>query len=61
MKSKIKKIGIDWSEANAACEALTENEDSLTRDIVTRLAEKWTLWTMAELAEAERSDAVFAR
>jgi DNA-binding HxlR family transcriptional regulator len=43
---------MDWAEASAACEALTENEDSLTRDIVTRVAEKWTLWTMAELAEA---------
>src|SRR5579859_2172778 len=47
-----KKNRIDWAEANAACEALTENEDSLTRDIVMRLAEKWTLWAMAELAEA---------
>lgn len=44
---------IDWAEANAACEALTDGEDALTRDIVTRLAEKWTLWTMAELAEAD--------
>jgi len=44
------KKRIDWEEASAACEALTEKEDSLTRDIVTRLAEKWTLWTMAELA-----------
>jgi DNA-binding HxlR family transcriptional regulator len=45
---------VDWAKANAACEALTENEDSLTRDIVTRLAEKWTLWTLAELAAAHR-------
>jgi DNA-binding HxlR family transcriptional regulator len=45
---------LDWAEANAACEALTENEDSLTRDIVTRLAEKWTLWTLAELAASDR-------
>jgi DNA-binding HxlR family transcriptional regulator len=44
---------IDWAEADAACEALTENEDSLTRDIVTRLAEKWTLWTLAELAASD--------
>jgi DNA-binding HxlR family transcriptional regulator len=43
---------INWAEANAACEALTENEDSLTRDIVTQLAEKWTLWTLAELVAA---------
>jgi len=47
-----KKNRIHWAEANAACEALTEVQDSLTRDIVMRLAEKWTLWTMAELAEA---------
>ncbi len=47
------KKRIDWAEANAACEALTEGQDSLTREIVTRLAEKWTLWTMAELAEAD--------
>ena len=43
---------IDWIEANAACEALTENEDSLTRDIITGLSEKWTLWALAELAAA---------
>jgi DNA-binding HxlR family transcriptional regulator len=47
------KKRIDWSEANAACEALSPTEDTLTRDIVTRMAEKWTLWTMAVLAEAE--------
>ncbi|SNS34325.1 transcriptional regulator, HxlR family [Granulicella rosea] len=47
------KRHIDWVEVNAACEALDENEDSLTREIVTRLAEKWTLWTLAELAAAD--------
>jgi len=47
------KRQIDWAEESAACVALTENEDSLTRDIVTRLAEKWTLWAMAELAAAD--------
>jgi len=44
---------VDWEKANAACEALTEDQDSLTRDIVMRLAEKWTLWTLAELAQAD--------
>ena len=47
------KRQIDWIEADAACEAMTENEESLTREIVTRIAEKWTLWTMAELAAAD--------
>jgi DNA-binding HxlR family transcriptional regulator len=46
-------LRLDWAEVNAACEALTEQQDSLTRDIVTRLAEKWTLWALAELAEAD--------
>ncbi|ADW68984.1 winged helix-turn-helix transcriptional regulator [Granulicella tundricola] len=55
MKSKI-----DWEEAYAACEALTENEDSLTRDIVTGISEKWTLWTLAELA-AEEAPLRFSR
>jgi DNA-binding HxlR family transcriptional regulator len=43
---------IDWAETNAVCETFTENEDTMTREIVTRIAEKWTLWTLAELAEA---------
>jgi DNA-binding HxlR family transcriptional regulator len=47
------KRRIDWAKANAACEAMTEREDSLTRDIVMRLADKWTLWALAELAEAD--------
>jgi DNA-binding HxlR family transcriptional regulator len=49
----MKKKTINWAEANAACEAMTEAEDSLTREIVMRLAEKWTLWALAELAEAK--------
>ncbi len=43
---------VDWVEANAACEALSPQQDSLVRNVVTQLAEKWTLWTMAVLAEA---------
>lgn len=43
---------IDWSETNAACEALGPGVETLARDMVTRMAEKWTLWTLAILAEA---------
>jgi DNA-binding HxlR family transcriptional regulator len=39
-------------EATAVCDALSEGEDELTREMVTRLADKWSLWTMAVLAEA---------
>jgi DNA-binding HxlR family transcriptional regulator len=47
------KKRLDWAQANEACEAMTEKEESLTREIVTRLAEKWTLWTLAVLAESD--------
>jgi DNA-binding HxlR family transcriptional regulator len=50
--AKTKKI--DWAAANAACDALAPGLDDLTRDIVTRMAEKWTLWTLAVLAEAAK-------
>src|SRR6202012_407698 len=43
---------IDWEYANAACEKLGPQRDSLAREVVTQMAEKWTLWTMAVLAEA---------
>ncbi len=35
---------------DSLCETLTEEEDALTREIVTRLADKWSLWTLSVLA-----------
>ncbi len=37
---------------DALCETLTDEEDALTREIVTRLADKWSLWTLSVLAGA---------
>jgi DNA-binding HxlR family transcriptional regulator len=48
----MKKKRVDWAEANAACEAMGPEHETLARTIVTQMAEKWTLWTMAVLAEA---------
>jgi DNA-binding HxlR family transcriptional regulator len=45
---------IDWIAAGAACEALSPSQDNLARDMVTRMAEKWTLWTLAVLAESQK-------
>jgi len=42
---------LNWEQVNAHCETLTEDEDELSREIVTRMADKWTLWTMSVLAE----------
>jgi DNA-binding HxlR family transcriptional regulator len=41
-----------WGEATVVCDALSEGEDALTREMVMKLADKWSLWTMAVLAEA---------
>ncbi|MBB5061749.1 helix-turn-helix domain-containing protein [Granulicella mallensis] len=41
-----------WEEATALCDGLSEDQDTLTREIVTGLADKWTLWVMSVLAEA---------
>jgi DNA-binding HxlR family transcriptional regulator len=51
-KTSRRKSSIDWSDTNAACEALGPGMETLARDMVTRMAEKWTLWTLAVLAEA---------
>ena len=45
-------MAIDWEEANTACERLAPQQDDLVRTIVTQVAEKWTLWTMAVLDAA---------
>jgi DNA-binding HxlR family transcriptional regulator len=41
-----------WSYANAECEKWAPKRHALAREIVTQMAETWTLWTMAVLAEA---------
>jgi DNA-binding HxlR family transcriptional regulator len=40
-----------WDKARAACEALSEAQQELVNEMVTRLADKWSLWTLATLAE----------
>ena len=43
---------IDFQAANAMCDKLSPEQDVLVREVVTQISEKWTLWTMAVLAEA---------
>ena len=45
-------MGIDWAAANEACAIVGPEKDSLARDVVNQMADKWTLWTIAVLAEA---------
>jgi len=44
-------MGIDWEYTNAACENLGPERDAVAREVVTQMADKWTLWTLAVLAE----------
>ncbi|WP_175755390.1 winged helix-turn-helix transcriptional regulator [Burkholderia cepacia] len=43
---------INWRAVNAECGQLTPEQDTLAREVKTRIAETWTLFTMATLAEA---------
>src|SRR6266849_4147173 len=40
-----------WDEIKDFCETLTEAEDALAREMVSRISDKWSLWTMSVLAE----------
>jgi DNA-binding HxlR family transcriptional regulator len=41
-----------WDQIADFCETLTEGEDVLTREMVSRISDKWSLWTMSVIAEA---------
>jgi DNA-binding HxlR family transcriptional regulator len=40
-----------WEHIKDFCETLTEAEDALTREMVTRISDKWSLWTMSVIAD----------
>jgi DNA-binding HxlR family transcriptional regulator len=48
----MKKTRLQWEQTKKFCETLTDEQDQLTREMVSRLADKWSLWTLGVLAEA---------
>jgi DNA-binding HxlR family transcriptional regulator len=40
-----------WEHIKDFCETLTEAEDALTREMVSHISDKWSLWTMSVIAE----------
>ena len=54
----MKKIGpkpqFSWEHLKEFCETLTDDEDSLTREMVACISDKWSLWTMSVIAEYQR-------
>jgi len=43
-----------WEQIKEFCETLTDDEDSLTREMVSCISDKWSLWTMSVIAEYRR-------
>jgi DNA-binding HxlR family transcriptional regulator len=52
MARAAKKSGFGWEHIKAFCETLTDAEDALTREMVSRISDKWSLWTMSVIAES---------
>ena len=54
MKKISLKPPFSWEQIKGLCESLTDDEDSLTREMVACIADKWSLWTMSVIAEYRR-------
>ena len=52
MKKTGKTSSFSWEQIKNFCETLTEAEDALTREMVSRISDKWSLWTMSVIAES---------
>ncbi|SRR5579871_3143133 len=52
MKKQAKESKLGWQHIKDFCETLTDAEDALTREMVSRISDKWSLWTMSVIAEA---------
>jgi len=51
MAKSAKESRFSWGHIKDFCETLTEAEDALTREMVSRISDKWSLWTMSVIAE----------
>jgi DNA-binding HxlR family transcriptional regulator len=54
MKKTRKKSDFGWAQIKEFCDSLTDEEDALTREMVTCISDKWSLWTMSVIAEHAR-------
>jgi len=41
-----------FKNAERLCESLSEEDEAMTRELMTRLADRWSLWTLSVLADA---------
>src|SRR6201996_954138 len=51
MLKSAKNLEFSWKHIKDFWETLTEAEDALTGEMVSRISDKWSLWTMSAIAE----------
>lgn len=51
MKKSAKETRFSWEHIKDFCDTLTEAEEALAREMVSRISDKWSLWTMSVIAE----------
>ena len=51
MAKYAKESRFSWEDIKSFCETLTEAEDALTREMVSRISDKWSLWTLSVIVE----------
>jgi len=51
LKKRSPKAQFSWEHIKAFCDSLTDEEDSLTRELVSCISDKWSLWTMSVIIE----------
>lgn len=51
MRKNSQKPQFSWEHIKEFCANLTDDEDSLTREMVSCISDKWSLWTMSVIAE----------
>jgi DNA-binding HxlR family transcriptional regulator len=55
LKKSRQKLPFNWEQIKEFCETLTDDEDSLTREMVACIADKWSLWTMSVIRDHGRA------
>ena len=51
MKKSAKTTRFGWDQVKDFCETLTDAEEALAVEMVSRISDKWSLWTMSVIAE----------
>jgi DNA-binding HxlR family transcriptional regulator len=51
LKKPSPKLQFSWEHIKTFCETLTADEDLLTREMVSCISDKWSLWTMSVIVE----------